>query len=111
VQCAKRAKDKLHLLDEIDKHPLDLMPPLPLPSAGADDGDDQDDNAFDPFDFDQDDDGEMPSPTDPPGKLFKMFVRACRSAGLDPNDVLDKAAGGMPFQFRKKGRPKRKDRE
>jgi hypothetical protein len=38
-----------------------------------------------------------------PEKLFQKFARVCRSMGLDPLDVLDKAAADMPFRFKKDG--------
>ena len=58
-----------------------------------------------PDEDDEDDDGEGPFPDGPPGKLFSMFARVCRSLGLDPEKVLDEAAAGKPFSFRTTGSP------
>jgi hypothetical protein len=101
---AKRAKEKIHLLDEVEQLPLGAAPP----SASADE---EYDEAGDPLDLDEDededeeeeDDGwENPSSADSPGKLFAMFARFCRSVGVDPKDFLDQAAEETPFRFRAK---------
>jgi hypothetical protein len=106
ASLAKRAKEKIHLLDEAER----LQPGAVPPFAPADD---EYDEAGNPFDLDEDEDDddedgdwENSSSADPPGKLFAMFARLCRSAGVDPRDVLDRAAGETPFRFPTKQSPK-----
>jgi len=91
IHLAKLAKDKINLLDDFERrHPE---------ANGRDDPDDEDDEPFDVDEDDEDETWEGPFPDGPPGKLFSMFARACRSLGLDPEKVLDEAAAGKPFSF------------
>jgi len=113
---AKRAKEKLHFLDEVGERMEGADGPLPYIGADDDEEDeeeDEDDAPFDAFgsDDDDDDDGDWtpPSFSGPPGKLFAEFARICRAAGLDPEDILDRAARGMPLRFsRREGGSKTK---
>jgi tetratricopeptide (TPR) repeat protein len=109
IDLAKRAEKKAHLLEEFETQHLDAGPRFPLPFPAAD-GDDRDEEAEDTSGVDEDADedrgGEGFSPTDTPAKLFAMFARLCRSEGLDPEKVLDRAARGMPLRFRRNDDPK-----
>jgi tetratricopeptide (TPR) repeat protein len=95
----RRARERLDLLAQ----------PAETFVNEEDDDDDVDDLEDGPFgDFDPgigDESRGLPdfSPTDMPEKLFQKFARVCRSMGLDPLDVLDKAAADMPFRFKKDG--------
>jgi hypothetical protein len=98
-EVAKRAKERLHFLDEVEPLPGKARPPLPLATAGDEpgDGDASDD------DGDADEGG---GPGGPAGTLFQMFARVCREAGVDPEEILDEIGGGMPFRFRPQDDPK-----
>ncbi|MGA2619506.1 MAG: hypothetical protein ABSF26_18000 [Thermoguttaceae bacterium] len=104
IDVAKRAKEKLLWLDEQDGMPVHA--PRPLPFRPADD--DPIDRADLPEDDDDDDGGRRPSSSRPAGAVFEMFMRICREAGVDPEKVLDKMGGDLPFRFRPEERPKAK---
>jgi len=94
IELAKRAKDKINFLDDFERrHPEDDDPDSPY------------DESDEPFDDEDDEDDGWEGPDEPPGKLFSMFARVCRSLGLDPEKVLDEAAAGKPFSFRTSGGP------
>ena len=92
---AKRAKEKLLFLDDHDRPRRGAAAPPPFGPP--------DDAAIDVADLFEastrssarlDIDGKEPLPGGSPGKLFEMFARMCREAGVDPNKVLDEAAAG-----------------
>ena len=90
-QTAKRARERLDLLGEVDELPFGAG--RPFPSFVEDDDDDGSFNEpFGQFGFGEDEeDGGLPvfSPTDSPESLYAKFARVCRSLGLDPAEVLD----------------------
>jgi hypothetical protein len=94
-EVAKRAKEKILFFDEIDRMASDAVPPLPFTE--------EEDDPIDPSDPPEDDgggSGRRPSSRGSSGGLFESFMRMCRQAGVDPEEVLDEIGGRMPFRFR-----------
>jgi hypothetical protein len=62
---------------------------------------DEDDERPGDLDDDLDEDGgpETLPVGDMSGNLLEQFVQVCRKLGLDPEEVLDRAAQGMPFRL------------
>lgn len=94
-EVVEGAKRRITFLEEMGLD-ADAEYAGPPPPHFFDDGDG-------PF-FDEDDefcsDDDVPSPNVSPRTLFGMFTAACESMGLDPEDVLDRTANGMPLPLR-----------
>jgi hypothetical protein len=90
ADAAERARRAVSFLEDVgvDLPPDDFRfgpPGGPLPGQEPDECSEPD---YDPLD------------DVPPGVLFSMFVEACAEMGLDPEEVLDKAAAEGPIPMR-----------
>jgi hypothetical protein len=121
------AKDARMVLELLNRHGGPLMGAMGPPDEyDEDDADDEDGDAC------YEDDEEDGVPAEPFGfrgrfspeslpkdtrQLFDVFAAACRAEGLDPLDVIDRAAQGMPFRLPTggvpagRGRPKKRKRK
>ena len=103
LETAKRAKERLHFLDEAGPGPSHAVPPFARAA----------DREPDFLDLPEDD-GEIlgPSAGESPEELIETFARLCRQAGMDPEEVLNDVTADMPFRFGPGGgrKPERKKR-